>query len=421
MRAFSNPLLGMISAAMLLAPLAGCFEPDDAPDEVETAEEVSPVVEVPPPVERFSAEKHRLDPRNDGWESEVFAEQALAQLKLLGKLLADPATVRPENLASVAVEDVLCSELRPDNLSTVFDDQPLTVRTSSAAGQAGLPAKGLAGFAAALRRLTRDEQDASPLEVHVKITRVVLKVDHAETTVVYEASGRQRGIVFQQNATWLCQWQRQPAAPPRLSAITLQHFAEVDRATSPESRDWFVDCTQSVLGREAGFREHLAYGMQHWLGRIERIHMMLYFQRHGLAVADVNGDGLDDLYVCQPGGLPNRLFLQRPDGTAAEASAQARVDWLDHTASALLVDLDNDGDQDLVLATVEGVQVLANDGQAKFDLVLTLPTADSDVHSLSAADYDADGDLDLYVTFDNASVRARPDETRQPFSYHDAN
>ncbi|MCH8044509.1 MAG: VCBS repeat-containing protein [Planctomycetes bacterium] len=161
--------------------------------------------------------------------------------------------------------------------------------------------------------------------------------------------------------------------------------------------------------------------MQHWLGRVERIHLMLYFQRHGLAVADVNGDGLDDLYVCQPGGLPNRLFLQRPDGTASEASASARVDWLDHTASALLVDLDNDGDQDLVLATAEGVQVLANDGRARFDPVLTLATADSDLHSLCAADYDGDGDLDLYVTCDYARARARPGEKRQPFSYHDAN
>jgi len=31
---------------------------------------------------------------------------------------------------------------------------------------------------------------------------------------------------------------------------------------------------------------------------------------------DVNGDGLDDVYLCQPGGLPNRLYVQNSDGDA---------------------------------------------------------------------------------------------------------
>ena len=50
------------------------------------------------------------------------------------------------------------------------------------------------------------------------------------------------------------------------------------------------------------------------------------FGHHGLALGDVDGDGLDDVYLCQPGGLPNRLFVQQADGTALDTSAAAGVD-----------------------------------------------------------------------------------------------
>lgn len=78
------------------------------------------------------------------------------------------------------------------------------------------------------------------------------------------------------------------------------------------------------------------------------------FGQHGIAVADVNGDGLDDVYVCQPAGLPNRLFPHAPDGRAVEAASAAGVDWLEPTQAALLADFDNDGDPDIVCANDYG-------------------------------------------------------------------
>ena len=47
---------------------------------------------------------------------------------------------------------------------------------------------------------------------------------------------------------------------------------------------------------------------------------------HGLAIGDVNGDGLEDVYVCQPKGFPNPLFLHQSDGSVREAGAQAGVE-----------------------------------------------------------------------------------------------
>ena len=91
------------------------------------------------------------------------------------------------------------------------------------------------------------------------------------------------------------------------------------------------------------------------------------YGHHGLAVGDVNGDGLEDLFLCQPGGLPDRLFVQNADGTATDISREARIDCLGPTKSALLLDLDNDGDQDLLVATSGHILAMANDGKGHFE------------------------------------------------------
>jgi hypothetical protein len=71
---------------------------------------------------------------------------------------------------------------------------------------------------------------------------------------------------------------------------------------------------------------------------------------------------------------------------------------LESSRSALIVDLDNDGDQDLAVAVLGGLVVAANEGH-RFVVRDVLATHD-DTTSLAAADYDLDGDLDLYVCVD---------------------
>ncbi|CAN5354102.1 hypothetical protein BH23VER1_BH23VER1_08150 [soil metagenome] len=362
------------------------------------------------------------DPRLDGWDSEVFAEEALAQLAALADRLSADLRATALEVTGFTAKDFRCSPLRPTVLREVFRDGSLVARrwdpkTHPAAAIEPMP------FAEALDPLLRPELEPEHLSLHFKMVSVELDPagEVARGKVICEVAGNHARGRFEAHAEWGCEWHRRDGLPPLLSKIEPRDYQEAELVANAGASQWFTDTTGAVLGGNPSFHQQLAFGTQHWLGRVERVHLMLFFQRSGLAIGDANGDGLDDLYLCQPGGLPNRLFVQQADGTAVDVSREAGVDWLDHTASALFLDLDNDGDQDLVLATTDGLQLLANDGSGRYERKLSLPTADSDPQSLVASDYDNDGDLDLYLCMDYSRGSARPGERRPGFVYDDAN
>jgi tetratricopeptide (TPR) repeat protein len=121
------------------------------------------------------------------------------------------------------------------------------------------------------------------------------------------------------------------------------------------------------------------------------------------------------LYLCRPGGLPNQLLLHTPEHLLRDASAAAGVDLLDYSSGALLVDLDGDLDLDLLVATGTGLVFFVNDGAGQFTRKLLLER--SLATSLAAADFDLDGDVDVYV----CSYLSPYEENGLPVPYHDAN
>ena len=374
------------------------------------------------------AEKFGLDPRQTGWSTEVVAEQAKTKLKKLAGLLSKNADLSVKSVTDLVSADFRCGPLRPVELVDLFSGPSITVRevaksSTESEPPAGSPLtrQGAGGLVLAMEQLATPLAGADDVHVHVKIIDITLAdTDNLEkevqTTSLFEASGQTLSGLVQERATWSCQWRWDGRDSIRLVALESQDYQEV-KTGGP----WLSDCTHSALGHNDSFHEQLKYGLNHWLNRIEKFRGMSLFSRYGMAMGDVNGDGLEDIYVCQPAGIPNRLYVGQPDGTANDRSAEAGVDWLDPTVSALFVDLDNDGDQDLVSVTGVGLLALENDSTGRFKSGVRLPLVNADFQSLSAIDYDQDGDLDLYICVDYANAIPRGEEPQVGFVYHDAN
>ncbi|RMG59193.1 MAG: VCBS repeat-containing protein, partial [Bacteroidetes bacterium] len=127
------------------------------------------------------------------------------------------------------------------------------------------------------------------------------------------------------------------------------------------------------------------------------------------ALADVNGDGRMDVFAGGAQAQPGGLFVQQPDGTFAlvqpelwtEGAAREEVD-------AAFFDANGDGAPDLYVVSggnqfAEGTDILhdqlyLNNGQGQFQRATeNLPVLRTNGACVAAADYDGDGDQDLFV------------------------
>ena len=125
-----------------------------------------------------------------------------------------------------------------------------------------------------------------------------------------------------------------------------------------------------------------------------------YDHGSGVAAADVDGDGLVDLYFTTQLGT-NELWKNLGGGKFRNITAEAGVGLPDRIAvSASFADIDNDGDQDLYVTTVRmGNTLFENDGKGRFRDISKAAGVDYVGHSSGAVflDYDRDGLLDLFL------------------------
>jgi hypothetical protein len=135
----------------------------------------------------------------------------------------------------------------------------------------------------------------------------------------------------------------------------------------------------------------------------------------GVAVFDYNNDGLLDLYFANGAQLPglnksdakfhNRLYRNHGDGTFTDVTVQAGVGGARYAIGVAVADYDNDGYQDLFVTGANGYQLFHNNGDGTFTDVTAhagLARAHPELaNAFSAAagwfDYDNDGRLDLIV------------------------
>jgi hypothetical protein len=362
----------------------------------------------------------KQDARRDQWGTEVLTEQVLERLDVLRDALSN-GLGRPgidREVGRLVADGFAATPLRPSGLGEAYrDDRILVRRHSTSSPPKRGEHRGAAGLLAALEKLRSPLGAGQTCRVHFKLYRVHQEADSFTTLLRYEGSSVGLSHSVEQLAVWLCRWTYPVDGDLRLLRLDLQSYEEAEADVAGGTL--FVDCTVSALGSTGSYGEQILPGINHWLARVPR-EFMSQFGHNGLALGDVNGDRLEDIYICDSGGLPNRLYLQQEDGTARDVSAAAGVDFLDDSSGALLVDLDNDGDQDLVVAADPLVQIAENDGRGRFQLRGPIPL-NTDALSLSAADFDGDGDLDIHVCGYN--VRQKEPTNRGlpfPLPYHDA-
>jgi hypothetical protein len=136
---------------------------------------------------------------------------------------------------------------------------------------------------------------------------------------------------------------------------------------------------------------------------------MLTTEGPALATGDVNKDGLEDVFIGSSKTFKHALFLQTSEGRFIKTvQPQLDADSMYEITDAVIADVDNDGSNDLILASggneyygknkYEQTRVFLNDGNANFSL---LENAVSNIYitagSIATADFTGDGFVDLFI------------------------
>ena len=202
----------------------------------------------------------------------------------------------------------------------------------------------------------------------------------------------------------------------------LLDFEPIEETLVTSAQPLFEDVTAWSFRESQSFGQQLARGVPYWRARIDSAAGIDVYGNNGVAVGDIDGDGLDEIYVCQPGGLPNRLYKNRGDGTFDDVTDRAGVGLHDDSTCALFVDLRGIGRQDLVVATIGAPLLFLNDGSGRFrekrDAFRFRTAPQGTFTGMAAADYDRDGRIDLYLC--TYIYFQSEDQYRYPAPYYDS-
>jgi tetratricopeptide (TPR) repeat protein len=228
-----------------------------------------------------------------------------------------------------------------------------------------------------------------------------------QTRVRYELVATGNGFYREQRVGyWQIAWERSAHEGSASGELHVRNWQTLDETQSRSTGSGgsngpgYVDVAAAALGGNASYSAQLLHGTDYWRTVLDGACGIDIYGHNGVSIGDIDGDGFDDLYVCQPGGLPNQLYRNRGDGTFEDITEASGVGVIENTACALIVDVDNDGRQDLIVVRATGPMLFLNQGGGKFrrkaDAFQFANPPQGTFTGAAVADYDRDGWLDIY-------------------------
>jgi tetratricopeptide (TPR) repeat protein/peroxiredoxin len=239
-----------------------------------------------------------------------------------------------------------------------------------------------------------------------------------QTRVRYEIVGTGAGFHREQRVgNWELIWQPSPTGE-----FLLRGWRVLDETQARSNSPVYVDIASAALVGNSSYSAQMLHGTDYWRTVIDGASGIDIYGHNGVSVADIDNDGFDDLYVCQPAGLPNRLYRNRGDGTFIDITELSGLGILENTACALFADFTNHGHQDVIVARANGPLLFVNEGGGKFrqkpNAFQFANPPQGTFTGAAAADYDRDGWLDVYFCL--YTYYQGTGQYKYPSPYHDA-
>jgi len=114
----------------------------------------------------------------------------------------------------------------------------------------------------------------------------------------------------------------EPSGPGEFRVLNWQ---ALDETQSRSAGPGYVDIAAAALGGNPSYSSQLVHGTDYWRTVLDGACGIDIYGHNGVSIGDIDGDGFDDFYLCQPGGVPNRLYRNRGDGTFEDITETSGV------------------------------------------------------------------------------------------------
>jgi tetratricopeptide (TPR) repeat protein/peroxiredoxin len=358
----------------------------------------------------------------DNFVTEKYHDQVAAILaSWSSSLLRSPQET--QTIEKVLTPDFSGSSLRPLESRLLRPGPALEVRKDKYTREAAL---GRESFLAELRSALNSFSKILTAEFQVTAIDAtkLTALNRLKTSVRYDMVGSGHNFYREQRVGyWELEWEASSASSTSSpSEFRLRNWQALDETRSRSAAPVFADITAAAFGSNASYSSQLLLGADYWRTVLDGACGIDIYGHNGVSVGDIDNDGCDDLYICQPAGLPNRLYRNRGDGTFEDVTEASGLGILENTACALFADIDNDGRQDVIVVRTNGPVLFLNQGGGKFrqkpDAFQFATPPQGTFTGAALADYDRDGWLDVYFCL--YLYYQGTDQYKYPSPYHDA-